>query len=222
MNENNFVPPDAADKITFTPPRKSRRSSDARTFFLTTIRNVVVGMMPCGLVVGLIVIMPEMDELIGKIMAVIVTPFALTAAMLLIVLPIAAIIYAVRTGKTGAVTEYIAQYPPNVQAKLTELRDLIRDTLNDSADSAEGVTNGALVYKIYGAPLCYYAYFGDCIGFQIAPTPKNIFKAMQTKFVPDAQMLRLSLTKPWETESIRSMIARKQISLAELINSSMN
>ena len=74
-----------------------------------------------------------------------------------------------------SVDEYIGLFPLEVQKKLQEIRQAIKET---APEALESIAYGMPAYKMNGKPLVYFAAFKNHIGFY--PTPSGI-----TEFTPD-------------------------------------
>lgn len=70
------------------------------------------------------------------------------------------------------VQQYIAQFPPEVQGRLEQLRCLVSEI---AADASEGIAYGMLAYKLKNKPLIYFGAFAKHIGVYALPTAHSHF-----------------------------------------------
>ncbi|MCB0462054.1 MAG: DUF1801 domain-containing protein [Flavobacteriaceae bacterium] len=71
------------------------------------------------------------------------------------------------------VNAYIATFPAETQAKLQELRQLIK---KEAPDAVESISYGMPAYKTHNKPLVYFAGYDKHIGFYATPTGHEAFK----------------------------------------------
>lgn len=69
--------------------------------------------------------------------------------------------------KLNSVDDYIADFPPDIQAILTKIRSLVKKT---APDAVESMAYGMPGYKTNGKPLVYFAAYKEHIGFYATPT----------------------------------------------------
>jgi uncharacterized protein YdhG (YjbR/CyaY superfamily) len=100
------------------------------------------------------------------------------------------------------VDEYIAQFPPEIQKGLKELRDFIK---TEVPEAEEKISYQMPAYHLNGA-LVYFAAFKDHYGFY--PTPSGIkpFEKELTPYISGKSTLRFPLNKPLPWELIRKVV----------------
>lgn len=96
--------------------------------------------------------------------------------------------------KVDTVDEYIELFPPTTQAKLKQLRDLIKKT---APKAEERISYAIPAYKTGARSVAYFAAYEKHIG--IYPIPRNIPEAIASKlkpYVAGKGTLRFQLDKP--------------------------
>ncbi len=71
------------------------------------------------------------------------------------------------------VETYIAQFPPNVQEILNDIRKIITGL---AVDAEEGIFYGMPGYKLHKKPLVYFAGYKNHIGFYATPSGHEAFE----------------------------------------------
>ncbi len=109
--------------------------------------------------------------------------------------------------KVASVDEYLDLFPEDTQAKLTQVRSLIKKL----APKAEEVISYAIpAYKLRKKALIYFAGYEKHIG--LYPLPHNIdpdFAAEIEPHVAGKGTLRFSLDKPLPLELIEKVVKHK-------------
>lgn len=77
------------------------------------------------------------------------------------------------------VDEYISEFDPETQQKLTTIRNLIRET---APEAVESISYGMPAYKVLGKPLVYFAGYKSHIGFYATPTGHEAFATELSKY----------------------------------------
>ena len=72
------------------------------------------------------------------------------------------------------VDEYIAAFPEDVQQKLTQMRETIKEA---APEATELISYGMPGYKLNNKPLVYFAGYKSHIGFYATPSGHNEFSA---------------------------------------------
>jgi uncharacterized protein YdhG (YjbR/CyaY superfamily) len=92
--------------------------------------------------------------------------------------------------KPKSVDDYIAQYPPDVQAKLKQVRAAIRKV---APKGVESISYGIAGYKLNGRVLIYFSGQKSHIG--IYPRPQTLKKEL-ANYASGAGTIRLPLDEP--------------------------
>ena len=107
--------------------------------------------------------------------------------------------------KIETIDEYIAQFPPEVQKKLVELRKTIRDA---APDAEERISYGMPGYYQDG-PVVYFGAFKDHISFFPAGS-KEFFKEQLAKYPGGKGTVQFSLSEPLPLELV-SQITKARV-----------
>lgn len=108
----------------------------------------------------------------------------------------------------NTVDEYIGQFSGEVNARLQQMRELVRA---EAPEAVESVAYGMPAYKLNGKPLVYFAGYEKHIGFYATPNGHEAFAEEFAKYkqgkgsvqFPNDQPLPLGLVK-------RVVVYRKQ------------
>lgn len=73
----------------------------------------------------------------------------------------------------NTVDEYISNFPKDAQARLKEVRKIIK---TNAPDAIESISYGMPAYKLNKKPLVYFAGYDKHIGFYATPTGHQQFK----------------------------------------------
>jgi uncharacterized protein YdhG (YjbR/CyaY superfamily) len=73
----------------------------------------------------------------------------------------------------NAIDNYIGGFPNEIQAKLNEIRSIIKKA---APDAEESMSYGMPAYKIYSKPLVYFAAYKNHIGLYPTPSAIKAFK----------------------------------------------
>lgn len=112
-------------------------------------------------------------------------------------------------------SEYIRSFPPAVQKKLREIRELIRAA---APEATESISYGMPVFKL-GGPLVYYGGFKNHVSFFPTASGIRAFKKELSGFEISAGTLRLPLEQPLPRALLKRMV---QFRLAELKQAKKN
>lgn len=75
--------------------------------------------------------------------------------------------------KIDSVDAYISEFPAEIQEKLFEIREIVRE---NAPEAIEGISYGMPAYKLNKKPLVYFGGFEKHIGFYATPTGHERFK----------------------------------------------
>lgn len=115
-----------------------------------------------------------------------------------------------KTSKTPqTIDEYIGQFPPDIQARLEELRRFIRD---EAPEASEKISYGMPTFYLNGN-LVHFAAFKDHYGFFPSPSGIDEFEAELAPYRTGKGTLRFALDTPFPREIIRKVV---RFRLAEL------
>jgi uncharacterized protein YdhG (YjbR/CyaY superfamily) len=104
--------------------------------------------------------------------------------------------------KPTSVDEYIASYPANVQAKLNEIRQIVKE---EAPQASEKLSYG-MPYFSFNGRLLYFAVHKEHIGLYAMPSAVIVFKKELTEYETSKGTIRFPLDKPLPTELIRRII----------------
>lgn len=100
------------------------------------------------------------------------------------------------------VDEYIASFPPKVQAQLKKLRRLVKKV---APKAEEKISYGMPAYKLNGA-LVYFAAYETHIGVYALPATIKAFKKELAPYSTSKGTIRFPLDRPLPLPLIQSMI----------------
>ena len=108
-----------------------------------------------------------------------------------------------------AVDTYIVRYPLEVQERLSQLRNLIRDI---APDAVESISYAIPAFKLKGKPLIYFAAYAKHVGLYPLPdNPSPELEAEMAPFVTGKGTMQFLHTRPLPLDVIRRVIVgRKQ------------
>lgn len=101
------------------------------------------------------------------------------------------------------ISEYIASFPSDVQIKLKELRQLIK---NASPDAQEAIAYGIPTYKLNGKNLVHFGGYKSHIGFYPAPQGIQAFKKELKNYTGGRGTVRFPLDKPLPKTLITNIV----------------
>lgn len=105
--------------------------------------------------------------------------------------------------KTETVDDYIAAFSQNVQDNLQAIRNLIKKT---APDAAESLSYGMPAYKLNGKPLVYFAAFKNHIGFYATPTGHKQFEKELSKYKQGKGSVQFPLNEPMPLKLIEKIV----------------
>ncbi len=100
------------------------------------------------------------------------------------------------------IDEYICGFPPDVQAKLSELRAIVRQ---HAPDATEKIGYGVPTFFLNGN-LVHFAAFKSHIGFYPTPTAITRFQKELTRYTGAKGSVQFPLDEPLPRELIAAMV----------------
>lgn len=100
------------------------------------------------------------------------------------------------------IDKYIKNFPPDVQARLEQVRAVIRKA---APDAWEGISYGMPAYKLNGRPLVYFAAFKKHIGFYATPSGHTAFSEELSKYKQGKGSVQFPLDQPLPLDLIRQI-----------------
>ncbi len=101
------------------------------------------------------------------------------------------------------VSEYIGRFPPEVQERLNQIREVIQE---EAPRSEEGFSYGMPAYKLEGKPLVYFAAFTNHIGFYATPTGHEAFREELKGYKQGKGSVQFPLDRPLPLGLIRRIV----------------
>jgi uncharacterized protein YdhG (YjbR/CyaY superfamily) len=102
------------------------------------------------------------------------------------------------------VNQYIAQFHPETQRLLLQVREVIIQT---APDAEESISYGMPAYKLNGKPLVYFAGYKNHIGFYATPTGHEAFKDELSKYKQGKGSVQFPITEPMPLDLIKRIVA---------------
>ncbi|HKK41294.1 MAG TPA: DUF1801 domain-containing protein [Bacteroidales bacterium] len=91
------------------------------------------------------------------------------------------------------VEDYIKSFPEEVQIRLRQIRDIIRE---NAPEAEESISYKMPAYKTNGRPLIYFAGYDKHIGFYATPTGHSQFAAELSEYRQGKGSVQFPLDKP--------------------------
>ena len=109
-------------------------------------------------------------------------------------------------GRSTATTidEYIAEFPPDTQARLKQVRELVRETAPD--DAVETISYAIPTFDLRGKHLVHFAGYDRHVGFYPAPTGMEAFEKDFEGYKTGKGSVQFPLDRPLPTELIRRIV----------------
>lgn len=104
------------------------------------------------------------------------------------------------------VDDYIANFPKEIQEKLSTIRVII---IENAPDAIEGISYGMPAYKTQKKPLVYFAGYSNHIGFYGTPNAHKVFAKELKGYKQGKGSVQFPLDKPLPTELIQQMVQFK-------------
>ena len=105
--------------------------------------------------------------------------------------------------------EYIADFPPNIQVILNQIRGIIQE---NAQNAEESISYGMPAYKLNKKPLVYFAAFKNHIGFYATPTGHQAFADKLAKYKQGKGSVQFPLNEPMPIELITEIVQFRVIS----------
>jgi uncharacterized protein YdhG (YjbR/CyaY superfamily) len=107
-----------------------------------------------------------------------------------------------KSAKPANINEYIAGYPPPVQAILQEMRETIQAA---APDAGEAISYGIPTFKLNGN-LVHFAAFQNHIGFYATPTGHEAFEKELSVYKQGKGSVQFPLGEPLPLPLIRKIV----------------
>jgi uncharacterized protein YdhG (YjbR/CyaY superfamily) len=104
----------------------------------------------------------------------------------------------------GSIDMYIAEFPPETQATLQEMRSLIHEV---APSVTEGISYSMPTFDLNGKHLVHFAAFRRHIGFYPVPTAIEAFKEELKPYKQGKGSVQFPLDSPLPAGLIRSIVA---------------
>lgn len=101
------------------------------------------------------------------------------------------------------IDEYIRIQPEDIQAKLKQLRELIKEL---TPESVEAISYQMPTFKLNGKNLVHFAAFKNHIGFYPFPSGIEAFKEETKDFVTSTGTIQFPLDKPLPLSLIKKIV----------------
>lgn len=116
------------------------------------------------------------------------------------------------TTEATNVSEYIAEFPEEVQEKMKLIRSLIKKA---APESTEGISYHMPAYKLNGKPLVYFGGFVNHIGFYATPVTHAHFKDQLSGYKNGKGSVQFPHREPLPEQLILAMIQFKASELSK-------
>jgi len=103
----------------------------------------------------------------------------------------------------GSIDEYIAGFPPETQARLTRIRELIRAT---APEAIETISYAIPTFDLNGKHLVHFAGFAKHVGFYPIPSGVEAFKEELAPYKQGKGSVQLPLDQPLPLDLIRRIV----------------
>lgn len=102
-----------------------------------------------------------------------------------------------------SVDDYIAQFPPETQKLLQQVREAVLET---APHAVESISYAMPAYKLNGKPLVYFAGYKNHIGFYATPTGHEAFKVELSKYKQGKGSVQFPLDEAMPLELIKRIV----------------
>lgn len=102
------------------------------------------------------------------------------------------------------VEKYIENFPEEVQQRLTEMREIIKEL---APEASERICMGIPTYDLHGKWLVHFAGFRKHIGFYPQPEGVLAFREKLTEYKTSKGTIQFPMNKPLPEELIREIVA---------------
>jgi uncharacterized protein YdhG (YjbR/CyaY superfamily) len=103
----------------------------------------------------------------------------------------------------STIDEYIAEFPPETQAKLQEIRALIAAT---APEATEAISYAIPTFDLKGKHLVHFAGFAKHVGFYPIPTGMEAFKDEFAAYKTGKGSVQFPLSDPLPVDLIRRVV----------------
>lgn len=103
------------------------------------------------------------------------------------------------TQRFESVDDYIASYPEDTRAQLTQVRQAIQQTV---PEAKEKISYGMATFTMDGRPLVYFAGWKNHIGLYPVPTGDDAFEAAIGPFRRAKDTVRFPISRPVPLELV--------------------
>ena len=103
----------------------------------------------------------------------------------------------------STIDEYIAEFPPETQAKLEEIRALIAAT---APEATETISYAIPTFDLKGKHLVHFAGFANHVGFYPIPTGMEAFKEELSAYKSGKGSVQFPLSEPLPADLIRRIV----------------
>lgn len=100
----------------------------------------------------------------------------------------------------GSIDEYIAGFPPETQALLQEVREVIRGV---APDATESISYAIPTFDLNGKHLVHFAGFAKHVGFYPIPSGMEAFKEELAPYKQGKGSVQFPLKQPLPVDLIR-------------------
>lgn len=101
------------------------------------------------------------------------------------------------------VNQYIAQFPPETQKLLQQVREVI---IRTAPDAEESISYAMPAYKLHRKPLVYFAGYKNHIDFYATPTGHEAFKEELSKYKQGKGSVQFPITEPMPLDLIKRIV----------------
>ena len=112
----------------------------------------------------------------------------------------------------SSVDDYIAGFSKEQQAKLNQMRMLIRKTVPEAIES---MSYGMPAYKLNRKPLVYFGGFKNHIGFYATPTSHEVFQKELSGYTHGKGSVQFPINSDLPVELIEKMVKFKVQELSQ-------
>jgi uncharacterized protein YdhG (YjbR/CyaY superfamily) len=103
----------------------------------------------------------------------------------------------------GSIDEYIAEFPPETQRVLQQVRAIIRSA---APDATETISYAIPTFDLNGRHLVHFAGFARHIGFYPTPSGIDEFEADLSRFERGKGSVQFPLDQPMPADLIRRIV----------------
>jgi uncharacterized protein YdhG (YjbR/CyaY superfamily) len=108
-----------------------------------------------------------------------------------------------RYPKFTSVDEFVANYPPEMQAILTKIRQII---LTAAPEAVESISYGMPAYKLNKKPLVYFSAYPKHIGLYATPAGHQHFQAELAQYKQGKGSVQFPIDQPIPYDLIKQIV----------------